>query len=76
VFFSDDRSRPGWKIVLRKELRARRQVVDTFDVFITTSNEIGALFVPTKVLAPPLVACLVGAIELSVADHLLASAKY
>jgi hypothetical protein len=76
VFFSEDRSRPGWKVVLRKEPRARGHILDTTDVFITTSNETRALSAPTEVPASPPDPCLVGAIELSVADHLLASANY
>jgi hypothetical protein len=76
VFFSEDRSRPDWKVVLRKEPRARRHVLDTADVLISTSNEAGALSAPTEVPAPPPEPCLVGAIELFVADHLLASANY
>jgi hypothetical protein len=76
VIFSKDQSRPGWKVVLRKEPRARRHVLDTADVLISTSNEAGALSAPTEVPAPPPEPCLVGAIELFVADHLLASANY
>jgi len=31
VFFSDVVDRPKWKVVLRKEARAKREVVDTAD---------------------------------------------
>jgi hypothetical protein len=36
VFFSDDPGKAGWKVVLRKEPQARREVADTSDVFIST----------------------------------------
>jgi hypothetical protein len=43
VFFSDDPGKAGWKVVLRKEPRARQEVADTSDVFISTSVETSAL---------------------------------
>jgi hypothetical protein len=39
VFYSDDPQKPGWKVVLRKEPRAKRQVAENADAFITTSVE-------------------------------------
>ncbi len=35
VFFSDDLKKPGWKVVLRKEVHFRREVVNIEDVFLT-----------------------------------------
>jgi hypothetical protein len=49
VFFSDDQKKPGWKVVLRKEARSKREVVNTADVFITTTSEASGLIVPTEV---------------------------
>jgi hypothetical protein len=51
-------------------------VVNTADVFITTTSEAFGLTVPTEVPAHPTTQSLVGAIELSTEDNLLASATY
>jgi hypothetical protein len=76
VFFSDDPEKAGWKVVLRKEPCARLEVVDTSDVFITTSVETSGLTAPAHIPEPPSVAFLDGAVTLSVEEHLLASARY
>jgi hypothetical protein len=76
VFFSDDQKKPGWKVVLRKEARSKREVVNTADVFITTTSEASGLTVPTEVPTHPTTQSLVGAIELSAEDNLLATATY
>jgi hypothetical protein len=76
VFFSDDRQKSGWKVVLRKEASTRREVVQTADVFITTSVESMGLIAPDEVPPPPNTASLLGAIELFAEDHLLAAATY
>jgi hypothetical protein len=76
VFFSEDSNKPGWKVVLRKEPRARREVLNTIDTFITMSVEATGLTAPQEIPAPPRIASLVGAIELSAEDNLLANAKY
>jgi hypothetical protein len=68
--------RPGWKVVLQKEARSRREVVDTSDVFITTTVEASGLFAPEDVSTPPLTMSLDGAIELPTKEHLLATAKF
>jgi hypothetical protein len=46
VFFSDVVEKPGWKVVLRKEARAKREVVDTTDAFISTIVETAGLIAP------------------------------
>jgi hypothetical protein len=76
VFFSDDPNKPGWKVVLRKEARAKREVLENADVFITTSVESSGLTVPARIPPPPSTASLVGAIQLSAQDQLLAMAAY
>jgi hypothetical protein len=76
VFFSDDQKKPGWKVVLRKEACSKREVVNTANVFITTTSEASSLTVPTEVLVHPTTQSLVGAIELSAEDNLLATATY
>jgi hypothetical protein len=76
VLFSNDPEKAGWKVVLRKEPHARREVVDTLDVFIITSVETSGLTVLAHVPEPPSIASLDGAITLSVEEHLLASARY
>ena len=57
VFFSNDVKKPGWKVVLRKEARSRREEQDTSDVFITTSVEVQGMSAPERV-APPSNSCL------------------
>jgi hypothetical protein len=76
VFFSDDRNKPGWKVVLRKEACARREVLHLADTFITTTVEATGLTAPDEVLALLHAPSLVGAIKLSVEDNLLAHARY
>jgi hypothetical protein len=63
-------------VVLRKETRSKREVVNTADVFITTTSEASGLTVPTEVPGHPTTQSLVGAIELSAEDNLLAIASY
>jgi hypothetical protein len=75
VFFSNEVRRPGWKVVLRKEARSRREVIDISDVFITTVESRG-LVAPAIVPCPSESASLVGAIELSAEENLLANANY
>jgi hypothetical protein len=76
VFFSNDVRKPGWKVVLRKEARSRREVLDTSDIFITTTIESTGLVAPETVPSLPQTASLVGAIELSTEENLLATAQY
>jgi hypothetical protein len=76
VFFSDDLGKVGWKVVLWKEPRARREVADTSDVFISTSVETSALTAPAHIPPPPTIPSLDGTITLSVEENLLASASY
>ena len=76
VFFSNDLTKPGWKVVLRKEARSKREEQDTTNVFITTSSEVRGMSAPERVPPPPSAPSLVGAIELSDVDNLLAIAKF
>lgn len=76
VFFSDVPSKPGWKVVLQKEARAKREVLDSSDVFITTTVETIGLTAPEVVAPQPRVPSLIGAIELSAQDTLIAQATY
>jgi hypothetical protein len=76
VFFSDVEGRPGWKIVLRKDARARREVVDTADAFISTTLQSADLTAPQRLPRPSETVNLIGAIELSVEENLLAQEKY
>jgi hypothetical protein len=61
---------------LRKEARSRREVLDTSDIFITTTIESTGLVAPETVPSLPQTASLVGAIELSTEENLLATAQY
>ncbi len=62
--------------MLRKEARARREVVDKADAFISTTVESASMIAPETLLSPPCVVNLVGAIELSEEDNLLAHDQY
>jgi hypothetical protein len=76
VFFSDEVKKPRWKVVLRKEARSRREVIETPDLFITTTVESSILVAPEVLPCPPQTVSLVGAIELSAEENLLARATY
>jgi hypothetical protein len=76
VFFSNDLNKPGWKVVLRKEARSKREEQDLANVFITTSSEVEGMSAPERVPPPPSATSLVGAIELSDVDNLLAIARF
>ena len=58
--------------MLRKEARARREVFDTGDAFISTTVESTRLRAPQSVPIPTETVSLVGAIELSEEENLLA----
>jgi hypothetical protein len=76
VFFLDVPQKPGWKVVLRKEARARKEVVDIADAFISTIVQSTGLRAPKEIPTPPQTASLVGAIELLTEDTRLASVQY
>jgi hypothetical protein len=76
VFYSDVPNKSGWKVVLRKEARAKREVAENADAFITTSVETTGLTAPAQIPPPPNTASLVGAIQLSPQEQLLAMAAY
>lgn len=76
VFFSDVVDKPGWKVVLRKEARSKREVVDKTDAFITTTSESAGLIAPEMCPPPSETVNLVGAIELSQEENLLAHSHY
>ena len=76
VFFSDVEGRPGWKVVLQKEARARREVVDTVDAFISTRVESIGLRAPNTFPDAIEAVNLVGAIELTKEENLLAHGGY
>ena len=76
VFFSDIIDKPGWKVVLRKEARSRREVVETTDAFISTTVESVGLRALESLPTPTEHVNLVGAIELSPEENLLAHASF
>jgi hypothetical protein len=57
-------------------IESRKEVVDTSNVFITTTVEASGLISLEVVSTPPLVVSLDGAIELLAKEHLLATAKF
>jgi hypothetical protein len=76
VFFSEVRNKTGWRVVLRKEARSKREVLDTADVFIMTRSEASGLNIPAEIPTHPQLVSLVGAIELSAEKNLLATETY
>ena len=77
VFFSNDMSKSGWKVVFWKEKKLdQKEEQDTTNVFITTSLEVVGMSALERVPPPPSSTSLVGAIELSDVDNLLATAKF
>ena len=62
VFYSDVPNKPGWKVVLRKKARTKREVAKNVDAFITMSIESAGLTTPAQIPPPPNTASLVGAI--------------
>jgi hypothetical protein len=76
VFFSDDIKMPSWKVGLWKKVRSRRKVADIEDVFITTTMEMGGLSARITLPAPPSTMSLIGAIELSDKNNILALARF
>jgi hypothetical protein len=76
VFYSDDSRKEDWKVVLCNEARARREVLDTSDVFISTTVETQGLIAPNSLPPLPGTTSLVGAIELSTEENLLATTMF
>jgi hypothetical protein len=76
VFYSDVHDKPGWKVVLRKEARGKREVAENADAFITTSVESGGLTARPDIPPPPNQASLVGTIQLTPQEQLLAMAAF
>jgi hypothetical protein len=76
VFFSDEVKKPRWKVVLHKEARSKREVIETPDVFITTTVESSRLIAPEVLPCSPQIVSLIGAIEFSIEENLLANATY
>lgn len=61
---------------MQKEVRPKREVIDTTSLFITITVESWGLVAPETVPHPPESSSLLGAIELSVEENLLANAQY
>ena len=76
VFYSDVSNKPRWKVVLLKEVLAQKQIANNTDVFITTSVDASSLTTSKRVPPPPNTTSLVGVIELSAHDQLLAMTAY
>lgn len=76
VFFSDVVEKPGWKVVLCHEPRAKREVAETMNAFISTNMEAAGLVAPQRWPPPQQTTNLVGAIELSEEENLLAHQQY
>jgi len=68
--------RPDWKVVLHREARSIRELLDRADAFIMTTSEAMELTAPRRVPDRSSIANLVGAIELSVEENLLAQEQY
>ena len=76
VFWSKEVGRPGWRVVLAKEARAKRHEQCTSDVFITRDTQVDGMDSADRLQLLPTTISLVGAIELSDLDNLLALARF
>ena len=76
VFWSEEVGRPGWKVVLAKEARARRHEQCTTDVFITVGTQVDGIDTTDRLNPSPTTVSLVGAIELKDSENLLTLAKF
>ena len=76
VFWSNEVGRPGWRVVLAKEARARRHEQCTTDVFITRGSQVDGMDNAERLHPSPTTVSLVGAIELSDSENLLALARF
>jgi hypothetical protein len=76
VFYSEDPHKPSWKVVLRKEAWAKREVAENANAFITTSVEIPELTAPVQIPLQPSTPSLAGAILLSPQNQVLTMAAY
>ena len=76
VFWSEEVGKPGWRVVLAKEARARRHEQCTSDVFISTSTQVDGVDTTERLNPSPSTVSLVGAIELSDSENLLALARF
>ena len=76
VFFSEIEEKPGWKVVLCKEARAKREVLESTDPFISTTVESAGLSNLEQLPLSTRTMNLMGAIELSAEDNLLAHEAY
>jgi len=75
VFFYDIK-RLGWKVVLRKEARSRREVFGIKDVFIMTTLQTNGSNALITLPPPANNVSLIGAIELSNQNQFLTCAKF
>jgi hypothetical protein len=75
-FFSDDIKKPSQKVVLKKEACSRKEVANIENMFIAITMEIDGLSAPKGLSPPPITTSLIGAIELSNKDNLLALARF
>ena len=76
VFFFGVVEKPGWKVVLRKEARAKREVLESTDPFISTTVKSAGLSNSEQLPLSMRTVNLMGAIELSTEDNLLAHEAY
>jgi hypothetical protein len=74
VFYGDDPNMPGWKVVLHKEPRSKRILASDSDEVTMVDNLIG-VDVLLEFPEVPRNMALVGAIELTGADAILATEK-
>jgi hypothetical protein len=72
VFFYEEPNQPDWKVVLHKEPRLRQVVLETTNETIVVLDNKIRTKVPLELLDPPSNMALVGAIELSGDDAILA----
>jgi hypothetical protein len=65
IFFYDDLKKLGWKVILKKEARSKKEVANIENVYITTTMKVDGLTTPTRLPTTPNMTFLIGAIKLS-----------
>ena len=76
VFWSKEVARLGWRVVLAKEAWEKRHKQCTTDVFITRGTQVDGMDNADRLHPSPTIVSLMGAIELSNFENLLALARF
>jgi len=75
-FFHKTWTKPGWRVILQKEPRFKKEMVVVEDVFIKTTIDLCGLNSLMGLPPPPTTTSSIGTIELLNKDNLLTCAKF